>query len=366
MQNNPFVRQKAEKPASDLLLALVSVTYSDGTVTLILDGMSTALQKRYKTLSSAWPLAEGDRVVVMKLAGTYVVLGKIGNAIPMPIATETTLGGIIVGAHLSIDENGVLSGEAGGGGGGEYVLPAATATTLGGIKVGNGLSVTAAGTLSADEYTLPKAAADILGGVKVGNNLSIDADGVLAATLPPATALKLGGIKVGNGLSVQADGTLSATGGGGSYVLPPATIASLGGVIVGAGLSVDSNGVLSASSSGEETTVVTSGIITPSESTTYPVTILAEEFASAGKKAMLHLNYSFSVALNYNSTEALIGTLNPGFRPAVDVIFPTMARRKNNYPNEAYITIRSSGEVYHMGTLSANDAPEFTANFLLP
>lgn len=62
-------------------------------------------------------------------------------------------------------------------------LSPATANKLGGVKVGANLSVTADGTLSADaqQYTLPTASADTLGGVKVGTNLSIS-NGVLSAT----------------------------------------------------------------------------------------------------------------------------------------------------------------------------------------
>jgi len=55
----------------------------------------------------------------------------------LPVATDETLGGIMVGSGLSITEEGVLSAE-----GSAYVLPAATASTLGGIMVGDGLSIT--------------------------------------------------------------------------------------------------------------------------------------------------------------------------------------------------------------------------------
>lgn len=62
-----------------------------------------------------------------------------------------------------------------------YHLPIASNTTLGGIKVGNNLTIEEDGRLSADEisYTLPIAADDTLGGIMVGNNLSISA-GVLS------------------------------------------------------------------------------------------------------------------------------------------------------------------------------------------
>lgn len=74
------------------------------------------------------------------------------------------------------------SEQMGAGGGGSYVLPVASADTLGGVKVGANLSI-ADGVLSAGApYTLPNASADTLGGVKVGTNLSIDENGVLSAS----------------------------------------------------------------------------------------------------------------------------------------------------------------------------------------
>jgi len=64
-----------------------------------------------------------------------------------------------------------------------YTLPKASDTVLGGIKVGANLSIDANGVLSAgNSYVLPKASATVLGGIKVGTNLSIDADGVLSSS----------------------------------------------------------------------------------------------------------------------------------------------------------------------------------------
>lgn len=54
----------------------------------------------------------------------------------LPIASETTLGGIKVGSNLTIEEDGTLNAEAT-----EYQLPTASASTLGGIKVGAGLQI---------------------------------------------------------------------------------------------------------------------------------------------------------------------------------------------------------------------------------
>lgn len=63
-----------------------------------------------------------------------------------------------------------------------YHLPIASDTTLGGIKVGDNLTIEEDGTLNAEatEYQLPTASASTLGGIKVGSNLQIN-DGILTA-----------------------------------------------------------------------------------------------------------------------------------------------------------------------------------------
>lgn len=73
-----------------------------------------------------------------------------GTESSLPIATRTTLGGVKIGANLSIAEDGTLSASTSGGGSSDYILPAATSNTLGGVKVGTNLSVTSDGTLSVD------------------------------------------------------------------------------------------------------------------------------------------------------------------------------------------------------------------------
>lgn len=105
-----------------------------------------------------------------------------------------------------------------------YTLPIASSTVLGGIKVGAGLSIDAStGVLSTTStggpYTLPIASSTVLGGIKVGTNLSINAStGVLSATnttYSVATTSKAGLIKLGTdtGLSMDTSqgGILSVT-----------------------------------------------------------------------------------------------------------------------------------------------------------
>lgn len=54
----------------------------------------------------------------------------------LPIASETTLGGIKVGNNLTIENDGTLNAEST-----EYNLPVASSSTLGGVKIGSGLSI---------------------------------------------------------------------------------------------------------------------------------------------------------------------------------------------------------------------------------
>ena len=84
MTKNIFVRKTRDVretgqsgPATFFLATIDSVSTTEG-VTIIPDGQITAVQKKYKCLTGAGLLAEGDRVVVMKHSGTCVVLGKIG------------------------------------------------------------------------------------------------------------------------------------------------------------------------------------------------------------------------------------------------------------------------------------------------
>lgn len=69
--------------------------------------------------------------------------------------------------------------EENGGGGGSYVLPVASETTLGGIKVGEGLGINSAGylyTQGGGGYTLPTASETVKGGIRIGSGLQMDGE----------------------------------------------------------------------------------------------------------------------------------------------------------------------------------------------
>ena len=58
------------------MLATVGSVSAAGT-TLILDGQMAATTKRYKRVVTGQTLAAGDRVLVARISGTFVILGKI-------------------------------------------------------------------------------------------------------------------------------------------------------------------------------------------------------------------------------------------------------------------------------------------------
>ena len=80
-------------------------------------------------------------------SGLGEILNKptIPSAYTLPVATTSTLGGVIPdGTTITIDANGNIAAAAGG-----YVLPTASATVLGGIKIGSGLSIDGNGVVNA-------------------------------------------------------------------------------------------------------------------------------------------------------------------------------------------------------------------------
>ena len=64
------------KDDTDFYLGTVSEVSENG-VKVLFDGHSSATQKNYKQLTTGIELSVGDRIVIMKISGSYVVLGKI-------------------------------------------------------------------------------------------------------------------------------------------------------------------------------------------------------------------------------------------------------------------------------------------------
>lgn len=71
---------------AEFFLATVTA-YSTTGVKIRLDGQSEAMTKRYKMLQVGRPVAIGERVIVMKMSGTYVIVGVVDN----PISKSTII-----------------------------------------------------------------------------------------------------------------------------------------------------------------------------------------------------------------------------------------------------------------------------------
>lgn len=85
----------------------------------------------------------------------------------LPIASETTLGGIKVGNNLTIENDGTLNAEST-----EYNLPVASSSTLGGVKIGSGLSISDAVASVDVDSTLDADSANPLRNSVITSNLS--------------------------------------------------------------------------------------------------------------------------------------------------------------------------------------------------
>ncbi len=131
--------------SNQAIITLSDAEGNDDTIEIIGSGDTTvawdAANSRITLGSTAPVQSDWDAT-----SGQAQILNKpsIPSAYTLPTAAAGTLGGIKVGANLSIDVDGVLSANAGA-----YTLPTADATTLGGIKVGSGLSIDGNGVLTA-------------------------------------------------------------------------------------------------------------------------------------------------------------------------------------------------------------------------
>ena len=165
-----------------------------------------------------------------KLAG----IADHANNYSLPPATNSTLGGIIVGNNLQITTEGVLSAT----GGGSYVLPVANDKTLGGVKInGNNLSIDSDGLLHAtDTNTEYDAGTGVRIDTPVSGNDQIVNTGVLDVTKNSSGNLVV---------SKESGNTIITL--PSEYTLPIATTSTLGGIIAGNNLTINTTtGVLDA------------------------------------------------------------------------------------------------------------------------
>lgn len=193
-------------------------------------------------------IASGDSPVlsVNGYTGAVVITKEmlgLGDVITqLPYATEDT-DGIITAEIFNKIQN---------MGDGDYVLPVATSDKLGGIKIGALLSIDENGKVSAIKQTdqnftdVLKTKLESLMKYKAGENVTISEDGEISATvetpppdpyvLPTASDTTKGGVKIGTGLSMTND-TVSAE--------PQFNYTA------GANISISNTGVISATGGGE-------------------------------------------------------------------------------------------------------------------
>jgi len=69
----------AQPPDTEFFLATVISTSTTDGMEIQLDGEDQPMTKRFKVILVPRPIHDGERVVVMKQAGTYVILGAIGT-----------------------------------------------------------------------------------------------------------------------------------------------------------------------------------------------------------------------------------------------------------------------------------------------
>ena len=90
---------KLPETVPEIFLGTVNAWSTSTGVKITLDGEEQAMTKRYKQMLMARPLKVGARVAVMKLSGTYVVLGEIANPrsywSPADLATDADLATVI-------------------------------------------------------------------------------------------------------------------------------------------------------------------------------------------------------------------------------------------------------------------------------
>lgn len=180
----------------------VGTVTNDGTGDAIRSG-AQKINDNFNEIYTALGSSDGSSpsIVSSIIAGNGMITSSRSGDVQISakLASSVEFGVVKIGQGITVS-NGIISGQ-------EYVLPKANTNLLGGIKVGANLSITNDGVLSANPggYTLPKATPVSLGGVTIGSGLTVY-DGEVSAiqyVLPLASGLQLGGVKIGSNISVS-------------------------------------------------------------------------------------------------------------------------------------------------------------------
>ncbi len=321
---NKYTLPKATSSTLGGVTVGTNITVSDGKISLtqqnVLDALGqTSVSTSLPFKGASASAAGGSGLVPAPAKGTQdaYFLKADGNWTIPPSATQSAAGYMSAADKKKLDNIPATFTN--------YTLPVATSTVLGGIKVGANLSITSAGVLSAtnttysavttsanglmtiadkkkldgitagaNNYSLPTASSSVLGGVKVGSNItlssgviSVSKANVLSAlnleTVAPDTVFTSSSanaagkqglvpapakgtqdayfLKANATWAIPPNATQSAAGymtaadkkkldgiaaGANAYSLPIASSTVLGGIKVGTNLSITSAGVLSA------------------------------------------------------------------------------------------------------------------------
>jgi hypothetical protein len=217
-------------------------------------------------------------------------------------------GYLVVGTGLSVTADGTLLAAAAAGGtvtsvqaglglnggtittSGVISLKAATASVLGGIKVGANLTVAADGTLNA-----PSPGTGTISGVTAGNGLQGGGiTGNIGLSLLPAGKGVFGGVTIGNGIDVSA-GTISVPAASTS-VSGSVTLATSAEVITGADAT---KAVTPATLAAKVASTVAPGIVQLSDS------VATSDSTKAATQTAAKVAYDIAVAAQTTATAAL-------------------------------------------------------------
>lgn len=301
--NNPWeqlFRQMGKefaRQAKEAFIGTVSSVSTSG-IGLTIDGDDTGTKKY--TCARSERFASGDRVLVVRVSGTYVAVCKVGTpggptaatlsmtqpvgadssgalwTEPLAVATASKLGGVkpvaktnAMTQDVGVDSSGALWTAP-------FALEVASSSKLGGVKPASkttamtqSVGVDSAGALWTAPLSLEVATSSKLGGVKPASkttamtqSVGVDSSGALwteVLTLEEASTSKLGGIKTAEAYSsskhtlktaVNSSGVLYVEGPG-SFDLPTASTTTLGGVKTSATYSSSTHTVkIAANSSG--------------------------------------------------------------------------------------------------------------------
>lgn len=350
-------RLKAKNRGGEIFLATVA-TVSSGGVTLLFDGQETASTKKYKILLNGTPLEAGDRVAVVKHAGTYLVLGAIGLANPYADAYVKKTGDTMTGA-LTISSGG-LNVAAGGidvDAGGIDVDAGGINVDAGGVSVLNG-------GISTNSYANIDAVNQTIGNLPAGNyrdgelrfrdklktaffrlNNFFGSDGRIGGQM--VVFRTISGVEAQNILGLYIDAQ-------GSQTVEVSSPASWRRAL---GLGSDGALPLLASQGGSGQTGLTSTTtISSIAAAASGFSITSATFSKWGKVVSLHMKITATSAVT-SSTWTTAATLVSGCRPYATVL----AHELNNRSAVIY----SSGSFQVWGQLAVNTLIEIYATYLI-